>query len=442
MRLIITILAAKYAVMYIHEKENWTSFYWNQEEISSFLDEVCREQGKLYGRLESIGFENQLMLTAENIVSDIVYSSEIEGVVLNTEEVRSSVATKLGIDTKSFVAPSHRVDSVVEVTLDALHNYERALTKDRLCGWQAALFPTGYSSGVPIETGRYRTCEEHIVSGRFGHEKVHYVAPSPDRVEVEMEAFLQWFNANLSQSPIIRSAIAHLWFVSIHPFEDGNGRLSRIIADIFLARGDKSRMRFYNMSSQINQSKKEYYCILETVQRGNGDITQWLVWYISTLKQALLHSDILLSRVLCKSLFWAYFAQTPMTQRQKEMLNLFLDGYEAKITSKNWAGLAKCSSDTALRDIQDLVDKQVLLVDDETVRRKSYSINYTGKKKDAFLARFSHIEVVTEGERTFIRACTDGTKEVSECLMSLDVERLKKGEVQPEQLLAKYFSYL
>lgn len=259
--------------MYIHERDNWTAFRWTASGLTAVLEEVNRKQGLLYGRLASLGFDSKLKAMAENLTYDIVYSSEIEGIRLNVDEVRSSIARKLGIENVMNTAPSHYVDSVVSVMLDAVNNYDQPLTKEKLCAWQASFFPTGFSEGSQIEVGRYRTNEEHIISGMFGRERVHYIAPSPERLEKEMAAFIEWFNKNENISSVIRSAIAHFWFVSIHPFEDGNGRLARILSDMLLARADRSEFRFYNSSSQINKDKNHYYDILEKIQHGDGDIT-------------------------------------------------------------------------------------------------------------------------------------------------------------------------
>ena len=242
--------------MYIHERDNWTAFRWNATELTALLEEVNRKQGLLYGRLASLGFDSKLKAMAENLTYDVVYSSEIEGIRLNVDEVRSSIARKLGIENVKQTASSHYIDSVVAVMLDAVNHYDQLLTKEKICAWQTAFFPTGFSEGSQIEVGQYRTNEEHIVSGMFGREKIHYIAPSPERVDEEMAHFLDWFNGKENINSVIRSAIAHFWFVSIHPFEDGNGRLARILSDMLLARADKSEFRFYNISSQINKDKK------------------------------------------------------------------------------------------------------------------------------------------------------------------------------------------
>ena len=360
--------------MYIHEKDNWTDFHWDASQVSLLQEDVFRKQGLLYGRLGSLGFDSKLKAMAENLTHDVVYSSEIEGIKLNVDQVRSSIARRLGIENVKYTAPSHYVDSVVNVMLDAVQHYDQPLCKEKLCAWQAAFFPTGFSEGSQIEIGQYRTNEEHIVSGLFGREKIHYIAPSPDRVEEEMQKFLTWFDNQDSVSSVIRSAIAHFWFVSIHPFEDGNGRLARILSDMLLARGQKSEFRFYNVSSQINKDKNHYYDILERMQHGDGDITEWLVWYMQKLVDALDEAETIVTTILNKSFFWQKASSVPMTERQTQMLNLFLDGYETKITSKTWASLAKCSKDTAIRDIQDLVEKNILIEDIPGAKRPSYSI--------------------------------------------------------------------
>lgn len=425
-------------MMYIHEREHWTDFRWDASQVAFLLDGVCRKQGLLYGRLSSLGFDSKLKAMAENLTSDVVYSSEIEGVRLNVNEVRSSIARKLGIENVRYTAPSHYVDSIVSVMLEAMEHYAQKLTKEKLCAWQAAFFPSGYSDGSQIEVGKYRTHEEHIVSGMFGREKIHYIAPSPDRIEKEMEKFLDWFNAELPMSVIIRSAIVHLWFVSIHPFEDGNGRLARILSDMILARGDKSEFRFYNVSSQINKDKKHYYDILEKTQHGDGDITDWIIWYAKTIDAALEEAEATVSTILNKSFFWQKVSGIPMTERQTQMLNLFLDGYEAKITSKTWAALAKCSKDTAIRDIQDLVGKNILCEDVPGAKRPSYSIVYDTEDITKF---FTDVTVIYENEVPYLTALYKGKEQVHERILLLDAERYVTGGLSLKHLLNKYCSY-
>ena len=425
--------------MYIHEKDNWTSFRWDASVLTAILEEVSRKQGLLYGRLASLGFDSKLKAMAENLTYDVVYSSEIEGIRLNVDEVRSSIARKLGIENVRQTAPSHYVDSVVAVMLDAVSHYDQPLTKEKICAWQAAFFPSGYSEGSQIEVGRYRTHEEHIVSGMFGKEKIHYVAPSPERLEEEMDKFLDWFNRREEVSSVIRSAIAHFWFVSIHPFEDGNGRLARILSDMLLARADKSEFRFYNISSQINKDKNHYYDILEKAQHGDGNITEWILWYAHTLSVALDEAGDVVSTILNKSVFWQRASSVPLSQRQTDMLNIFLDGYEAKITTKTWAALAKCSKDTAQRDIRDLMEKDILREDIPGAKRPSYSIIYDPEDITAF---FSGVRIEEENGCFYLKALYKGRTEVRERVLTLDAERFGKGDLPLGNLLAKYCSYL
>ena len=425
--------------MYIHERNNWTAFKWDASALTAILENVNRKQGLLYGRLASLGFDNKLKAMAENLTYDVVYSSEIEGIRLNVDEVRSSIARKLGIENVKQTAPSHYVDSVVAVMLEAVSYYDQPLTKDKLCAWQAAFFPTGYSEGSQIEVGRYRTNDEHIVSGMFGREKVHYIAPAPERVEGEMAMFLDWFNKDENISSVIRSAVAHLWFVSIHPFEDGNGRLARILSDMLLARADKSEFRFYNISSQINKDKNHYYAILEKTQRGDGNITEWLSWYANTLSIALDEAENVVSTILNKSIFWQKASTVSLSQRQTDILNLFLDGYEAKITSKTWASLGKCSKDTAIRDIQDLVAKGILREDIPGAKRPSYSIVYNSEDITEF---FSDITIEEDNGIYYLTAIYKGKTTVRERVLPLDAERFRKGDLPLGNLLAKYCSYI
>ncbi len=407
--------------------------------LTSILEEVSHKQGLLYGRLASLGFDSKLKAMAENLTHDVVCSSEIEGIRMNMDDVRSSIARKLGIENVRHTAPSHYVDSVVSVMLDAVGHYDQPLTKEKICAWQTAFFPSGYSDGSHIEVGRYRTNEEHIVSGMFGRERIHYVAPSPERLDAEMEKFLDWFNGTENVSYVIRSAIAHFWFVSIHPFEDGNGRLARILSDMMLARGDKSEFRFYNISSMINKDKKHYYDILEKTQHGDGDITEWILWYANTLSVALDEAEGMVSTVLNKSLFWQKASSVALSQRQTDILNLFLDGYEAKITTKTWASLAKCSADTALRDIHDLVEKGILREDIPGAKRPSYSIIYD---PDDLTTLFSEVHVKDENGRFYLKALYKGKTPVCERILPLDAERFGRGDLPLKNMLAKYCSYL
>ena len=425
--------------MYIHERDNWTDFRWDASQVSLLQELVCRKQGLLFGRLSSLGFDSKLRAMAENLTYDVVYSSEIEGIRLNVDDVRSSIARRLGIENVKYTAPSHYIDSIVNVMLEAVQKYDQPLSKEKLCAWQAAFFPSGFSEGSQIEVGKYRSNEEHIISGMFGREKIHYIAPSPDRVEGEMERFLAWFDSEEPVSSVIRSAVAHFWFVSIHPFEDGNGRLARILSDMQLARGEKSDYRFYNISSQINKDKNHYYDILEKMQHGDGDLTEWLVWYLQKLIDALDEAEAIVTSILNKSFFWQKASSIPMTERQTEMLNLFLDGYESKITSKTWASLAKCSKDTAIRDIQDLVEKNILVIDIPGAKRPSYSIVYYAEDLTQF---FADVTITEEKGISYLCALFKGKKQVRERLLKLDAERYLKDDLPLSNLLGKYCSYL
>lgn len=425
--------------MYIHERPNWTDFRWDSNPVSLPLEQASRKLGLLYGRLGNLGFDNKLKAMAENLTHDVVYSSEIEGITLNEDEVRSSIARKLGIENVKYTSPSHYIDAVVNVMLDAIEHYDRPISKEILCCWQTAFFPTGYSEGSHIEVGQYRTHNEHIVSGYLGKERIHYVAPTPDRLDSEMQKFIEWFNGEDSTPYIIRSAIAHFWFVSIHPFEDGNGRLARILSDMMLARGDKSQFRFYNISSAINNDKKHYYDILERSQKGDGDLTEWIQWYVETLISALDTSEIMLNTVLNKTVFWQRASKTPMSERQTATLNLFLDGYESKITTKQWAALNKCSKDTANRDIQDLVEKGILIEDIPGAKRPSYSIVYIDRD---ITSDFSDVTInEVKGVQQIHALYKDGTT-ISIPIQTLDAERYGKGDLPLNNLLNKYCAFL
>lgn len=428
--------------MYIHEYKNWTDFRWNNNELLLLLENIYREQGRLLGRLTDVGYDNQLKSMVENMTTDIVHSSEIEGIKLNIDEVRSSIARHLGLDIKNSISSSHYVDGVVAVTLEAIQDYGKDLTAQKLCQWQAAFFPTGRSSGIPIETGVYRTNEEHIVSGSFGRERIHYIAPSPERVPEEMDKFLRWFNTLDSQLPsVIRSAIAHFWFVSIHPFEDGNGRLGRILGDMMFAKGDKNKMRFYNLSSVINKNKRHYYEILEKTQRSEGDITAWLKWYLGITLKAIQEANQLISTVLNKTFFWRKAGKKVLNERQIKTLNLFLDGYEAKITSKTWANINKCSKDTAIRDIDYLVKERILIIDIPNAKRPSYSINYEVQEMNVS-EKFSDIEIINENDHYYLTAIYNNLMPVKERILGVDAERVLAKELPVENLLQKYCSYI
>lgn len=345
---------------YIHQHKNWPNFTWNESSLNALFGEVRYLQGRLYGLMQTLGFSAIEEATLRSLSLEVVKSSEIEGEFLNYEKVRSSIAHRLGIETVELLPSDHRIEGVVDIVLDATHNYQKPLTEERLFGWHAALFPTGFSGRYPIEVGRYRSGEMQIVSGAMGKEKVHFEAIAPKFVPSEMDQFLTWFNNENKLDLVLKSAIAHLWFIIIHPFDDGNGRIARTISDLLLTRAEKSTDRFYSMSSQILLERKQYYTVLEKVQHSTGDITEWMEWFLNCLKGALLQTESSVQNILNKALFWKIHEHTPLNERQRLMLNKLLDGIDGKLNTSKWAKMAKCSSDTAIRDIQDLIEKNIL----------------------------------------------------------------------------------
>lgn len=315
--------------MFIHEYDNWTDFRWDAETIDALQLKTMHRLGYLAGRMAAIGFDNQLAATVEAVTNDVVASSEIEGVQLDTDEVRSSVARKFGVSLPKSKTPTHYVEGIVEMMLDATHRQNQALTEDRLFGWHHALFP----NKTDMTVGAYRTEEMSVVSGIFGRERIHYRAPSPERVLAEMKRFIDWINNRDNKPGILKSAIAHLWFVSIHPFDDGNGRIGRAISDMVMAALDGDGMHFYSLSRQILKDKNHYYKVLEETQRGDGDITRWLEWYFNAIIAAVDDSNAMLSLVLRKAAFWNAHAQASISDRQRLVLNKYLDGYDAKLTA-------------------------------------------------------------------------------------------------------------
>ena len=364
--------------MYLHQHKDWPNFKWDGDLLLSHVSKVRDLQGRLIGRMEGLGFELRDEAVLATLTEDIVKSSAIEGEVLNSDEVRSSVAQRLGMEISGLPNASRDVDGIVDVILDATQKYSEALTKDRLCGWHAALFPTGRSGMYKITVGDWRNDDQgpmQVVSGAMGREKVHYVAPEASRLEVEMAAFIKWFDSDKNMEAVVKSAISHFWFVSIHPFDDGNGRIARAIADSQLARADRTNQRFYSMSSQIMKSKKEYYDILESTQKGSMDISQWLVWYFERLAEALEATDELLSKILMKAKFWELHRTAQFNDRQIEMINRLHGDFVGKLHSSKWAKMMKVHRDTARRDIQDLIEKGVLLDSGEGGRSTNYVLN-------------------------------------------------------------------
>ncbi|HEY0744624.1 MAG TPA: Fic family protein [Chryseosolibacter sp.] len=362
---------------YIHQHLGWPNFNWDNSRLVVPLSHVRHTQGRLLGKLEGLGFQLKEKATLETVTQDVVKSSEIEGEHLPMDQVRSSVARKLGIEIAGVPVVNRHVEGIVQVMLDASQEYNQPLSKDRLIGWHSALFPTGRSGLHKIVVGEWRddsTGPMQVVSGALGKERVHFEAPEAARLEQEMQAFINWFNTRQALDPVLKSAIAHLWFVTIHPFDDGNGRIARAIADMQLARADQSKYRFYSMSAQIQKERNVYYTMLEKTQRGNLDITEWLLWYLDCLDRALALSSETLSGVIQKAKFWETNQAIALNERQRTMLNKLMDHFEGKLTTSKWAKMAKCSPDTALRDIQDLIDKKVLAKEAGGGRSTSYRL--------------------------------------------------------------------
>jgi Fic family protein len=364
--------------MYIHQNKDWPNFKWDNDTLLQYVSKVRDLQGRLIGKMEGIGFKLREEAVLETITEDVIKSSEIEGELLNPEEVRSSVARRLGMEISGLSNASRDVEGVVEMMLDATQKYKEPLTKDRMCGWHSALFPTGRSGMHKIAVGDWRGDEGgpmQVLSGPMGREKVHYTAPESSRLEEEMTQFILWFNTDTGMEPVIKSAIAHLWFVSIHPFDDGNGRIARAIADTQLARADRTNQRFYSMSAQIMKSKKGYYDILESTQKGSIDISQWLVWYFERLTDALEITNHTLSKILVKAKFWDLHKNTHFNERQIEMIDILQGEFVGKLHSSKWAKITKVHRDTARRDIQDLIEKGVLSDSGEGGRSTNYILN-------------------------------------------------------------------
>lgn len=364
--------------VYIYQLKNWPEFTWDKEAITPRLVEVRHQQGRLLGRLESLGFALQSEANLQTLTLDVLTSSAIEGEILNAGQVRSSVARRLGMDIAGLIPSDRHVEGVVEMMLDATQNHNHPLSHERLYSWHAAMFPAGTSGMHRIVAGRYRDNAPddpmQVISGPLGREQVHFQAPDAAMVFQEMSRFIDWFNSDNASDPVIKAAIAHLWFVTIHPFDDGNGRIARAITDMQLSRADKSSQRFYSMSSQIRAERKNYYDILEETQKGTLDITEWLNWFLNCLGRALTTTEATLSVVLFKARFWEKHASTPLNQRQRIMLNKLLDGITGKLTSSKWAKITKTSQDTAGRDINDLLEKGILVKQPGGGRSTAYAL--------------------------------------------------------------------
>lgn len=353
--------------MYIHERENWTNFFWNNDKLSPILASVRHLQGRLLGRMESLGFDFIERATLESLILDVVDTSRIEGEFLNPELVRSSIARKLGIENADFIKTPRNIEGIVDVILDATQNFDKPLSETRLLGWHNSLFQTGFSGYQQIDVAKYRSGGMKVVSGNFGREKIHFEAPSAGRVPHEMEQFLNWLNSDTSLDFVLKSFIAHFWFVTIHPFDDGNGRIARAILDMWLAKSDNSKIRFYSLSNQIFKEHKHYNNIIEETQKGTSDITKYLEWFLGCFERALMASEQNLEIILDKAHFWDRHKSININERQRLVINYLYDNYSKEVGSlrtSTYAKLTKCSTDTALRDLQDLVAKEMLKAED------------------------------------------------------------------------------
>ena len=363
--------------MYIHEHANWPDLRWDEAKLASPLAEVRYLQGSLIGRMQSLGFSLREEAALQTLTQDVVKTSEIEGEKLNTQAVRSSIARRIGVEAGGLPPVDRNVEGIVDVMFDATHAYDRPLTAERLFGWHAALFPTGRSGLQRLTVGAWRNEANgpmQVISGPYGRETVHFEAPGHERMEGEMARFLSWFNAAAPTDPVLRSAVAHLWFVTIHPFDDGNGRIARAIADLVLARSERSPQRFYSLSSQIQQERTTYYDVLEQSQKGSLDVTVWIEWFLGCLQRAIQSSEVTLQAVLTQARFWESHAGKAFNGRQRLLLNRLLDGFEGKLTSTKWALIGKCSQDTALRDIGDLMEHGILARQEAGGRSTSYQL--------------------------------------------------------------------
>jgi len=360
--------------LYIWQHPTWPEFTWDNSRLINLLSEVRNLEGRIQGLMSGLGFEIQNKTSLDVMTEEIVRSSEIEGEILNSDKVRSSIARKLGIEVEGLLNADNYTEGIVQVMIDAVRGSEKSLTHERLFNWHAALFPTGRSGIYPITVAAYRVGKEpmQVISGAMGKEKVHYEAPGSEDVPAMMDEFLSWVNADNNIDPVLKAAIAHMWFVAIHPFDDGNGRLTRTITDMLLAKADGMPHRFYSMSAQILKEKKAYYEILERTTTGSTDITAWLEWFLLTMKSAILYSEHIVQRVVKKASFWQKNREVAMNERQVKVINRLWDGFEGKLTTSKWAKMTKTSQATALRDITDLIDKGILVVSDDGGRSTNY----------------------------------------------------------------------
>lgn len=360
--------------MYLHEHSNWAEFTWDDSILLPLLSDVRFSQGRLLGKIADLGFSLTAEAELDALTDEIIASSKIEGVVLDTLKVRSSVSKQLGIEAPVPAIDTHDVDGVVDAMFDATRNHDAPLSRDRLYGWHAALFPLGYSGLRKINAGSYRVAGMQVVSGSIGKEKIHYEAPDADQVESLMGEFIARMNEDVTTEPLIKAGYAHLWFLTIHPFDDGNGRVARALTELLLARSDRTARRFYSMAEQILAEREVYYSELERAQKGGSDITQWLFWFLNTLLKSIERSEKKLQDVLDRSLFWQRLEGMPLNGRQRKMIARLKGDFEGKLTASKWAKMCKVSPDTALRDIKDLIDKKVLISDGAGGRSTAYCL--------------------------------------------------------------------
>jgi Fic family protein len=362
---------------YIYENPDWPNFHWNEEEISKQLIEVKLLQAKLLGKMSSLGFEIQEESSRIILENEIIKTNEIEGEIFESKQVRSSICKKLGIE--HLQQTNKNIDGFVDLIFDATQNYDQKISIERLFDWHSSLFPTGRNGLYKITVAQWRKLENEpmqVISGGIGNEKIHFEAPNSKKINSEMILFLDYLNNDTTQDLILKTAILHLWFLTIHPFEDGNGRIARIISEYFLAKSDDSKLRFYSLSTQIAKDKKNYYLMLEKSQKGNLDITLWIGWFLESLRKTLLQSEEIIAKTLAKATFWQQNSRTILNNRQAKMLNLIWDDFEGKLTTKKWAIINKCSDDTALRDINDLIAKRILYKEEKGSRSSSYGLVY------------------------------------------------------------------
>lgn len=363
--------------MYIHENPDWPRFRWNEEELARQLVDVRYRQGRLLGYMEALGFRQQSEAWLLSLTSEAIKTSEIEGEILNSEQVRSSIAKRLGLDRAALKPADRHVEGVVEMLLDATRAFAQPLTEERLLGWHAGLFPGGSSGPYRITVGAWRTDQTgpmQVVSRTGRTERVHFEAPAADRIEAEMRVFLRWFESSSAMDPVLKAGLAHLWFVTIHPFDDGNGRVARAITDLALARSENSARRFYSMSAQIREEREVYYEVLERTQRGTLEVSRWLEWFVGCLGRAVDGAQQMLAGVLTKARFWQQLAEVSLNERQRRVLNRLLDGFEGKLTTSTYARLTGCSQDTAHRDIRQLLELGLLVQGPAGGRSTSYSL--------------------------------------------------------------------